>query len=206
MKILLSLALLAATCTAFAQGTSQAILGYTNSILASINNPITVGWVFQPATNLTVTELGCFTNAFSAVSDIRVGLWAPNGSLLASNSITLGSILLDQSRYESVTPVFLEPGQTYRIGLFFPGAFSVHLATPTVNDGWVFTSPEILSLATAEGTGGFAYPTGGVNSGIPNAAFLGPNFRYEGRVPEPSSWLLLSLGGLLLVGRCRQRL
>ena len=89
MRFLLSMAVLAATCTGFAQGTTDApaIHSYSNSVLAG-GVTTTVGWTFQVATSEQVTQLGCFTNVFAynpAVNAIQVGLWNGSGSLLASN-------------------------------------------------------------------------------------------------------------------------
>ena len=207
MKFLLSMAMvLMAAWTAGAQGTSQpAIRGYTNAITGVVND--TVGWSFRPATNITVTQLGCLANFFPSNPSalVQIGLWASNGSLLASNSITLGSTNIGQSLYESVNPVLLTPGNTYLIGAYSTTVpFSLDAVIPDFG-GSVSTSLDILSLAGAEGTDGFAIPRGGVNDGVANGAFLGPNFRYQGGVPEPSSGLLLALGGLLLAVRRRIR-
>jgi hypothetical protein len=123
MKFLLSLAVFAASWPAFAQGTSEAILGYSNSISGFVST--TAGWTFQSTNTLTATSLGCFANVFAnnpAVTNIEVGLWAPDGSLLASNSVTPSSTLLNQTRYESITPVTLNSGQIYHLGVFIPAA------------------------------------------------------------------------------------
>ena len=199
MKVFLSLAALVAACAAFAQGTSQAILGYTNSISADVDS-YTAGWTFEPAVPLTITNLGCFDKVFidNPVPSVRVGLWVLNGPLLASNNITPGSPLFEQTRYESVTPVQVFPGQTYSIGILYFGRLGLDLASSFAG-GSVQTSPEIQSLMVASGSGGFTAPV--PESGLPIGAYLGPNFRYEGRVPEPSSWLLLGLGGLFLAAR-----
>ena len=209
MRFLLSIAMvLTAAWTAGAQGTSQpAIRGYTNAITGVVND--TVGWSFRPATNITVTQLGCLANFFPSNPNavVQIGLWAAGGSLLASNTITLGSSNIDQSLYESVTPVPLTPGNTYLLGAYSSTVpFSLDAVFPNLGGGGsVNTSLDILSLTSAEGTDGFAIPTGGANEGAANGAFLGPNFRYQGGVPEPSSKLLLALGGLLLAARRRIR-
>ena len=136
-------------------------------------------------------------------NQLEVGLWRNStGLLLASTFITPGSSNINQSLYEPVSLVGLSPGITYSIGVYFPGStFSLDEVFPLSHPGSVSNSLDILSLASAEGTGGFAVPTGGLDDNVPNAAFLGPNFRYNGGVPEPSSGLLLALGGLLLAAR-----
>ena len=82
MKFLLSLAALAVTCTALAQGTSEAILGYADSISGYADT--TVGWTFQTTNAFTVTDLGCFAKVFSdnpTVTSVQVGLWDDSGAL-----------------------------------------------------------------------------------------------------------------------------
>ncbi len=199
MRFVLSFIVLVAAWTARAQGSSEAILGYTNAITGGFNG--TAGWTFETAAGVSVTELGCLANFFSAnpVTEIQVGLWAPDGSILASNTISATSPLVNLSRYEAVAPVSLTPGVVYHIGVFVQGtSFGLDVVAPSVG-GAVFTSPEIVSLNAAYGTNGFASPP--IVPGSPGAAFLGPNFRYQGGVPEPAGWLLLSLGALFLAAR-----
>jgi hypothetical protein len=178
MKFLLSLAALAATCTAFAQGTSEAILGYTDNISGFFDT--TTGWTFQTTKALTVTELGCFAKVFDdnpAVTAIQVGLWDHNGSLLASNSISPGSILFDQTRYESITPVSLDSGQTYHLGVYYSGgSIGLDAAGPSTG-GTVSASPEIQLDGTALSTSGFAFPA--EDAGTAGSIYAGPNFQFQ---------------------------
>jgi hypothetical protein len=201
MKFLLSIAVLAATWTGFAQGTTEAILSYSNNV--PITAPVTdrtAGWTFQMANSEPVTELGCFAYIFTnypSIIAIQVGLWNDSGSLLASNSISPGSTLINESRYESITPVSLDPGQTYHLGLFYSdGTISLDVAGVAA-EGTIFSSPAILFLAAASSSAGFAFPA--EEPQTQGSIYAGPNFRYG--VPEPSSWLLLSLGGLFLTAR-----
>jgi hypothetical protein len=177
VKFLLAIAALAATCTAFAQGTSEAILDYTASISAYVDT--TVGWTFQTTNALTVTELGCFTKVFddnAAVSAIQVGLWDHNGSLLVSNSITAGSILFDQTRYESITPVSLDPGQTYHLGVYYSGgSIGLDAAVEAFGDS-VSTAAEVQLGASAVASAGFASPQ--EVDGTSGSIYAGPNFRF----------------------------
>ena len=198
MRLLLSIAAVATAWTAAAQGTLQtAIRGYTNEIPAQVYG--TAGGTFQTGF-ITVTELGCFDYVFAqnAGSVIEVGLWDANGTLLASSTITPTSPLVDQARYESITPVYLDPGKLYHLGAYSPnGSISLSIAAPSLG-GVIDTAPEITLVAAASSTG-FSSP-----AEIPNtsgAFYLGANFRFEDRVPEPSSLLLLGLGGLFLLTR-----
>jgi hypothetical protein len=205
MKFLLSLAVFAASWTALAQGTLEAVLSYdANGNSGYLNG--TAGWTFQPKTPLTVTSLGCFADVFinnSAVTAIEVGLWAPNGSLLASNSVTSASTLFDQTRYVSIAPVSLASGQIYHLGVFYiGGSLGLDVAAPSLG-GSVSNSAAILLDGLALSSG-WASP--GEQVGTAGAIYAGPNFQYyEGGVPEPSSGPLLCLGGLLLAARRRRQ-
>ena len=180
MRFLLSIAMLAAVWTAGAQGTSKAILAYDANNVGDVFYSQTAGWTFQVTAPITVTELGCVANFFTqnpSAALVQVGLWASDGSLLASSSITPGSTLLDQSRYEAVAPLSLSPGQTYQIGVYYPdGYFSLDTAVPSLG-GSVTPAPLILLLGSASGGGGFASPA--TETGTAGGAYLGPNFRFQ---------------------------
>jgi hypothetical protein len=206
MRLLLSLALSAATCTAFAQGTldTEAILSYSNSapVIAFVSG--TSGWTFQTTEPQLATHLGCFAYVFvnqPAITAIDVGLWDHSGLLRAFASITPGSTLSNLTRYESITPVSLEPGEIYHLGVHYGGgAIGLEVVGGGVG-GSVSLSDKIQLRATARAVTGFAFPQ--EVAGTFGSIYAGPNLRYG--VPEPSSWLLLGLGGLLLAATRRKQ-
>ena len=203
MKYLLSLALLTANWTACAQGTFEAIQTYDYNVSGAVS--ATAGWTFQTTTPLSVTSLGCFADVFVnnvMVSAIQVGLWDPNAVLLASSSVTPSSALFDLTRYESITPVVLLPGQRYHVGVFAGATIGLDVPTPATG-GSVTPAPEIQLYGTAISSSGFSFPV--EQPGTTGSIYAGPNFRYQNGVPEPCSWLLLGLGGVLLTVRGRTR-
>ena len=178
MKFLLSLAALAATCTGLAQGPSEAILGYEAS--GVIVYAPTLGWTFQTTSAFAVTQLGCLAKVFEDyldVTSVQVGLWNDSGLLVASNSITPGSRLFNQTRYESITPVALASGQVYHLGVYYPGFnLGLDVAGPTIG-GSVSAAPEIQVDGVAFATNGFASPV--AQSGTAGSIVAGPNFRFQ---------------------------
>ena len=176
MKFLLSLAALGTTCAALAQGTSEAILSYADSISGYAST--TVGWTFQTTNAFTVTDLGCFAKVFSdypAITSVQVGLWDDSGALLASKSITAASMLFNQTRYQPITPTRYDPG-TYHLGVYYSGGgISLDVAGPSTG-GSVSASPAIQVGGIAIATSGFAYPP--VVPGTADSIYAGPNFRF----------------------------
>jgi hypothetical protein len=104
-------------------------------------------------------------------------LWNDSGSLLAFNSITPDSILFDQTRYESITPVSLDSGQVCHVGVYCSGsAIGLDFAGPSTG-GSVSASPVIQVGGIALATSGFAYPP--AVSGTAGSICAGPNFRFR---------------------------
>ena len=205
MKFLLAFLMLTAGWRAGAQGTSEAILGFTNAIQGTFTG--TAGWTFQVTNAVTVTDLGCISDFFinnGTTSPLQVGLWGDGPSPLASVSVTPSSSLVGQSLYESVGEVIIGPGQTYHIGVFFGGVlYSLDVVAPAL-DGFVSTAQPLASLSAARGGDSAGFVSPATVPGTEGAAFLGPNFLWRD-VPEPSSGLLLVLGGLLLAVRKLKR-
>jgi len=205
MRFLLATAALAAAWTASAQGTFEAIVSHANP--TPVFEPVdraTVGWTFQPTNFIEVTDLGCFDYLFAPLPPetvIQVGLWTSGGSLLASSFIATSSALTNESRYVSITPVTLDPSQTYHVGAYFPGGLLSVEACGGGVGGSVFMGTSLLLRGAARNNDhdGFGFPPGIPNTG--GGAYLAPNFRYRDGIPEPSSWLLLGLGGLFLAAR-----
>jgi len=207
--------MLAATLTANAQGSIEAMLNYagttpsggtpiSSAIYASFNGPM--GWTFQPLVNINVTALGAFSYIVPGAGGVKVGLWDASGSLLASNTITTASTLDNQSRYKTVTPVLLTAGQTYYLAAYIPlGQGSPIAVTPSSEPyGYATMSSEIqLGMVAYSQNSGFSFP--GTTDGYTGCAIIAPNFQYT-VVPEPSTLGLLGGGAGLWLIRVRRQI
>lgn len=178
LPFLLRLAALLVTGTALAQGASEAIVDFEAS--GTLAYAPTLGWTFESTNAFAVTQLGCFAKVFEdypLVTSVQVGLWNNSGLLLASNSITPSSSLVDQTRYESITPVALAARQVYHLGVYYPGgSLGLDVAGPTVG-GSVTAAPGIQVDGVAFATNGFASPL--ALSGTAGSIIVGPNFRFQ---------------------------
>src|SRR5262249_17391610 len=137
------------------------------------------------------TSLGCFNYLFGdGQTNFYVGLWNSGGVLLASNNVTAGSPLLNQTRYEPISPVLLASGLTYYLGAYNPATGTTILAAAAPGSdvgGSVTTSPEIVDGTAVAHFFSFDFPES--PQGGPGSAFLVPNFQFT-TVPEPSSLAL----------------
>jgi len=172
---------------------AEGITFYMNSIVGYVNG--TAGWSFTPQTPISVTSLGCFDYITTQPNGISVGLWAPNGSLLASSAVSSSSTLVNQTRYESISPIVLSPGQTYYLGAYVNGGTIVFNAVDPQQGGSITTSPGIQLGQAVAGFGSFTFPN--IIAGDPGTALITANFQYVA-VPEPSSLAFLLLGGVML--------
>ena len=115
MKIMmLQIAALALVSTAIAQGNSEAVQNFSSSTAGSVNG--TVGWTFTTLNSLSVTGLGAFSYIVAGQGSIQVGLWADNGTLLASNTITASSAATNQTRWPGADDGWGAVGRRLKLG------------------------------------------------------------------------------------------
>lgn len=186
LAYLLTVVALAATCTVHGQTTYEAMLDYRPRPLGYVHG--TGGWTFQPQKKLSVTSLGCmaeFIDGGISGGQVTVGLWASDGSLLASRTVSTNSELVNKTRYEPISAVLLMPAQTYYLGAY-SGTTFVYGADATS----VSMSPQVQLGVFAIGTNGtFEFPSKLGSSPNPSA-YVAPNFQFT--VVQPALWLSIS--------------
>ncbi len=198
MKHLIRIAaLLGAIGYANAQGTFEAVHSASGGSITGSGTGGTIGWTFEPLTEIRVTDLGCFQFYVQDQGAVQVGLWTDGGTLLASNTVSATDLLVNSSVYQAVTPVVLSSNTVYRIGLH---ALSGNTPFPVANppDGAISMSSDIQLNSAVNSDSGFAFPVNSLGGG---AMLVGPNFLYNWTIPEPSTMTLVGLGLLALVVR-----
>ena len=159
-----------------------------------------IGYRFTVSSSISVTDLGIWNNDNNGGvdSDHMVGIWDGSGTLLTSGTVTTAGTVVGDWIYAPVTPVTLDPGQTYTAGAMY---------TVNDNDNYV-SSPSSVNSATEvtvvngvfplSGDLGFVYPT----ENSTNLARFGPNFLFGPAIPPAvptlSEWGLIILTLLLL--------
>lgn len=184
----------------------------------------TVGWTFNLASDIMLTQLGFYDAGVGGVGEVgdgllashEVGIWTDDGSLVASATVTTLDTLSNGFRWTDVaTPVLMTTGD-YRIGAlvreadgdyYYSGAEAINTASPVTFKGAAYAG-NIGVAAFTMGPGTAAYSLGElafpdeVQAGV-NGRF-GPNFQFVSAVPEPST-VLLMLGGLVAVAGVARR-
>ena len=147
----------------------------------------TAGWTFQPSTNVSVTALGCFVYILTnQPGPMLVGLWAADGTLLASNAVTTNSLLIGQARYEPIDPVLLSTNESYYLGaLASSGAMIIDAFAPgDGGGGYVGMAPEIqLGMAVGSTNTGFTFPE--MADGPSGSAIFAPDFEFQDGMLPP---------------------
>lgn len=163
--------------------------GYTNGSWV-------FGFNFTPQTNIDVTALGYWDqNGDGFLSSHQVGIYNnTTQALLTSATVLSTDLLIDQFRYQNVSPVTLLAGQSYRlVGVSQNDLYTID-ASQTVDPAITFTSWTYNS-----GTS-LAYVASGFNDG----PYFGPNFTFNDsptEAPEPSTLVLLGAGLIAVGGR-----
>src|SRR4051812_40861710 len=147
------LLLLPIVCSNSAPAATEAFQNYLGSVGGYVNG--TAGWTFQVRTDVSVTSLGCLNFLFfNNPEPIQVGLWSPDGSLLASSAISSTSTLFNQSRYELISPVNLVPDTIYHLGAYSATGTIIIVGVT----GPITMASEIQLRGEAYGIGGFLSP------------------------------------------------
>ena len=166
----------------------------------------TQGWEFTVTTTVEVAALGLFdvrgpdSNPFSdgdgLLEEHQVGLWESDGTLLASVTVTPGSIARELFVYRLLAaPLTLEPGVTYVIAAHYPTSDEFVLADGANGDTFLYDERII------PGGGRLRFPEVGFSfpDTVTNFPSMGPGFLLV--VPEPET---IGLLGLALVGMRRR--
>jgi hypothetical protein len=189
-------ALAAAACLAATAATpasaATAVVSFTGgSVFTGFSSDETVGFKFNTANAISVTQLGWLSTTANVASSHQIGIWNMSGTLLGSATVTPGAVDGTGFRYVGVSPIALAAGD-YLIG-----------GRDTTSDGDNYRSSvsslvmgsgiTFLGSAVSANGSGFANPN--IINSITTGGRFGPNFTYTlAAVPEPATWAMMIIG------------
>lgn len=158
------------------------------------NQSATAGWSFEVGADAVQVEaLGLYDADNGLKNPHPIGLWTAAGALLAQATLPSGTAALriGSYRFVAITPITLNPGQTYVIGAYF-GPVADQCGT-ACGDVMLYAGDEIYDTRitfgqsrqtfSVAGSGTLAYP--GVFAGV-DEGFFGPNFLLSADLtPDP---------------------
>ncbi len=164
--------------------------------------PQTLGDIFTPAANITVTSLGLFDYQDNGLGEAHeVGIFNQSGTLLASALVSAGTVspLVDHFRYAAIAPLALTAGQTYIVAALYQTSSDV---MGYANTGKVAGDPTIglagFAARYAIGSTAMSFPTGTILASAP--FYIGPNFEFTVDPPPASISVALFSAGAAAAG------
>jgi hypothetical protein len=201
MKSVLTALLVCASCFCLNASAQNEAIPFYN---ANPNNQYLAfggaGFVFVPTVPIEITALG-FNSFDLANSPYLVSLYNFNGSLLSSATVSTGSSFLNQTYYQSITPVilpafstnFIDAAEVSNPNTWYGGSVG------NIGGGSFTASPDITYVAGAvDFSGGVPLEQN------PGDFFVDENFQFS-VVPEPTISCLAVTGLLAMVWHRRQR-
>jgi hypothetical protein len=172
----------------------------TSSSIYNVPN-LTRGYTIAVNQAFTVSALGMFDSDLDGLATTHiVTLWNQSGSVLASVNFPAGTDaqLINQFRYESITPVTLNRG-LYTVGVYYPNTTGSGDAIMTgITDAT--TDPRFSIVSYEFAHPGYFNPVGQID----DTEKFGANFLIT-PVPEPSALALLGVGAAALMSGRRFR-
>lgn len=178
--------------------------GSQSDYFSDDDGPFTLGFRFRSETDLRVTGLAAFDYLGDGFTQSHtLGLWeASSRSLIATATVGPGTdgTLVGQFRYVSIPGVSLSANTEYIVAASdFHGSIQDLYASVPADAFTMAPGLKYLGPQSAGESPGLVFPE--LQIGAPLSGIFGANLQFT-VVPEPSTWALLSVGGVLGAAFC----
>jgi hypothetical protein len=205
-SILASASVAAATLVASGTHASAPAISFSSVSATAVQTDLSLGNSFVANTAVTVTALGYYNlTGTGFLTPHEVGIFDSTGTLIADAVLPAGNSdpLIGGYRYQAITPVTLQAGQTYNL-----------VGEAEIGDPWGYAGYADFTVNPAITLGTVSYIYQSDNTlrdtllyGSPYSwiAYSGPNFLISTGVPEPTTWAMVLVGFGVLGASARLR-